>query len=57
MTRVTSLSGLLPVMNEAGKTARELQYAWESTERSVREYYDLINRALDHRAKKGAGTE
>ena len=44
-------------MKEAGEEAPGLQDAWKSTERSVREYYDLINRALNHRIKKGAGIE
>ena len=54
MTRVSSLSALLQVMNEADEETSGLSLAWKSTEQSVREYFDLINRALD-RTKKGAG--
>ena len=57
MTRVTSLSGLLQIMNATGEEEPGLRHAWESTEDSVREYCDLINRALDRSSKKGAGIE
>lgn len=56
MARVTSFSGLLDTItvDEPGEAPPGLLEAWNLTERSVREYYDFINRALD-RARKGAG--
>lgn len=52
--RITSLSGLLEVMIEAGEERPGLLDAWKRTQSSLQEYYEFVNSAFV-RAGKGAG--